>query len=60
MKKKILKVTTRKHNGDDKYSWAVFIEGNNEPCIGGLSRPEASYYKMKIIKQLKERSETNE
>jgi len=51
------KFTTRKFNGDDRYSWAVFRKedlpkghrgivfyGEARPVVSGLSRSSASYY----------------
>lgn len=35
------KITIRKWNGDDAYSWAVFV--NNRMILNGLSRREAQY-----------------
>lgn len=37
------KITARKWDGDDAYSWAVFIDG--KPMVTGLSRREVPYYK---------------
>ena len=54
------KYTTKKYNGDDRYSWAVFkasdvkglpspIElGQALPVVSGLSRDEARYYRERI------------
>lgn len=46
------RVTTRKYMGDDRYSWAVFVDG--KPVVTGLSNPEAAYHKRILQKQLKE------
>lgn len=56
-----MKLTVRKFNGDDEYSWAVFrakdvkglgrgvvFYGQATPIVSGCSRREASYYKRKI------------
>ncbi len=40
------KITARKYQGDDLYSWAVFV--NDRPVITGLSRSEVPYYKAQI------------
>ena len=52
-----MKYTTKKFNGDDQYSWAVFraqdvkgmrspiFYGEARPVISGLSRSEAQYHK---------------
>ena len=54
------KYTTKKYNGDDRYSWAVFrasdvkglpspIElGQARPVVSGLSRDEARYHRDRI------------
>lgn len=42
------KVTIRKYNGDDEYSWAVFKAGQSSPVVAGLSKREAQYHKTKI------------
>lgn len=51
------KFTTRKFNGDDQYSWAVFkakdvkgmkgivFYGQATPIVSGCSRREATYHK---------------
>jgi hypothetical protein len=33
--------TTRKWNGDDAYSWAIFMKGQYEPVMSGLSMHSA-------------------
>jgi hypothetical protein len=42
-KRKAARVTARKYNGDDAYSWAVFVDGC--PKWTGLQRSEVDYYK---------------
>jgi hypothetical protein len=37
------RVTARKYQGDDKASWAVFVDGC--PKWTGLTRSEVPYYK---------------
>lgn len=37
------KITVRKYNGDDRYSWAVFRDGH--PVFTGLSRGQATHYR---------------
>jgi len=44
MKSKV-KITARKYNGDDEYSWAVFRDG--KPVFTGLARGQVKYYKTK-------------
>lgn len=42
------KITVRKYNGDDCYSWAVFRDGR--PVFTGLSRDQARYYRKQAEK----------
>jgi hypothetical protein len=49
-----MKVTISKYGGDDRYSWAVFVE--KRPVVTGLSRDEARYHKGIIEKQLAEQN----
>ena len=44
------RVTARKYEGDDKYSWAVFIDGR--PFVTGLGQSEVDYYKRSAYKKL--------
>jgi hypothetical protein len=44
------RITSRKHQGDDHYSWAVFIDGI--PFVTGLSKREIPYYKSKALDRL--------
>lgn len=37
------KITAKKWNGDDTYSWAVFVDGR--PAFTGLSKAEVPHYK---------------
>lgn len=46
------KVTTRKYNGDDAYSWALFVNGQVVPDLTGLSRSQAAYYKRQVAERL--------
>ena len=39
-------ITARKYEGDDKYSWAVFLNG--KPKMTGLSQGEVPYYKKRV------------
>ena len=48
-----IKLTVRKYNGDDAYSWAIFREGREEPLIGGLCKREIPGYKAMIIADIK-------
>ena len=49
--KKIAKrVTAKKHGGDDKYSWSVFVDGREK--WDGMSQSEARWRKNAAIKIL--------
>ena len=50
------KITTGKYNGDDKYSWAVFVDGR--PAYTGLQKSELSHYK-KLAKDIADRKAMN-
>lgn len=53
------RITARKYQGDDAYSWAVFIDG--VPMVTGLSRREVPYYKKQAaeVLALKENKDGN-
>ena len=42
------RITARKYQGDDLYSWAVFLDGR--PMMTGLSKREVPYYKKQVEK----------
>lgn len=42
------KITVKKYEGDDDYSWAVFRSDKKEPAFTGLSKPETKYYKTMV------------
>lgn len=44
-KKVTSRVSARKYEGDDAYSWAVFID--NRPFVTGLGGSEVPHYKKK-------------
>lgn len=44
------RVSAKKYQGDDHYSWAVFIDGI--PFVTGLSKSEVPYYKNMAIERL--------
>lgn len=46
----MIKVTARKHNGDDAYSWAVFADDRVQ--VAGLHSSEVSYYKREVRNRL--------
>jgi hypothetical protein len=49
MKMKKRKVTIKKYEGDDMYSWAMFLDGM--PVMTGLGRSEAQHYKRQELKK---------
>jgi hypothetical protein len=51
---KVIKVTARKHEGDDLYSWAIFRSDKADPCYTGLGKSEVPYYK-KLVEKIIER-----
>ena len=46
--RKAKRITARKYQGDDAYSWAVFLNGR--PVYTGLSRGSVKYYKDLVEK----------
>lgn len=44
------RIKAKKHEGDDAYSWAVFID--NSPWVTGLHRSEVKYYKQLAMEKL--------
>jgi hypothetical protein len=48
------KVTYAKHEGDDPYSYAVFVDGKVVPGLSGLNRDQAKYYRDQVIARIKE------
>lgn len=46
------KVVTRKYNGDDQYSYAVFVDGKVVPELTGLNRPQATFYRNEVVGRL--------
>lgn len=44
------KITARKYQGDDMFSWAVFIDG--VPFVTGLTKSEVPYYKKQAANRL--------
>jgi hypothetical protein len=47
-----IKVTARKYEGDDMYSWAVFRSDRPTPCYIGLGKSEVSHYKKLVEKYI--------
>jgi hypothetical protein len=50
-----VKVSIRKYEGDDEYSWAVFKSDQSRPVVAGLGKREAQYHKQKIEQMLKDK-----
>lgn len=46
-----MRVRIRKYNGDDAYSWAVFVDGQVVRDLTGLNRHQARYYRDMIKKE---------
>lgn len=51
------KIIARKYGGDDKYSWAIFVEGQSYPVVAGLTKSEVLYWKKQTENLLKEKGE---
>ena len=54
-----IKVTAKKFEGDDAYSWAIFRSDKTYPVFTGLNREVVPYYKkavQEIIREEKERA----
>jgi hypothetical protein len=49
------RIIARKYNGDDSYSWAIFVEGQSYPIIAGLQKNEVPYYKKQVQELLKKK-----
>lgn len=47
--------TASKWEGDDRYSWAVFLKGKTVPVVSGLSHIEVAYYRERIEKEIEEK-----
>ena len=45
------KITIRKYNGDDLYSWAVFIDNHPRPVMCGMDRHSAQYERDRLKKE---------
>lgn len=44
------RITARKHEGDDLYSWAVFLDGR--PTYTGIGRSQVAYYRGLVLDML--------
>ena len=51
----VVKITARKWNGDDEYSWAVFSSRQSQPIVTGLSKFEVNGQKRTIRKLYEEK-----
>lgn len=54
------KLTARKWQGDDAYSWAIFIDGRHEPAVSGLTRSQVAYYKKQVAEGLARKNPKDE
>lgn len=54
-----IKVTARKWNGDDAYSWAIFRSDQQETVVGGLHRTEVNSHKKQVLEMVNKESEVN-
>lgn len=52
------RITARKYEGDDAYSWAVFIDG--KPMVTGLTKSEIPYYKKIALEKLQDKKTVKE
>lgn len=50
-----IKVTARKHEGDDMYSWAIFRSDRQYPIFTGLGKSEVPYYKKRVEEIVKQK-----
>lgn len=50
----VKRITASKFGGDDKRSWAIFVEGQINPVVAGLEKSEVPYYKKMTEKILRE------
>lgn len=46
----LARVSARKYMGDDRHSWAVFIDGR--PFVTGLGKSEVNYYKLRAAEKI--------
>ena len=53
----VKRITASKFGGDDKRSWAIFVEGQINPVVAGLEKSEVPYYKRMTKEILKEKGE---
>jgi len=44
------RITARKYQGDDAYSWAVFLDGR--PVVTGLNKSQVRYYREQIAREI--------
>lgn len=47
------RITARKYEGDDAYSWAVFVD--DHPFVTGISRSQVPYYKKRALEAWREK-----
>lgn len=51
------RVTARKYQGDDRQSWAVFVDGR--PTVTGLTKAEVPTYKRQVQEALARKEAEN-
>jgi hypothetical protein len=51
------RVTTKKYNGDDSHSWAVFVDGRVVEQLTGLNRQQSLYYKRQVLERYAARAQ---
>lgn len=52
-----IKVTAKKWNGDDAYSWAVFRSDQQHPVVAGLHRTEVNSHKKQVLEMIEREKE---
>lgn len=48
-----IKITAKKYQGDDAYSWAIFRSDKSKPVWTGLSKSEINHYKKMTLEIIK-------
>ena len=49
------RITARKYQGDDKGSWAIFVDTQAYPVVAGLTKSEVPYYKKQVEKLIEKK-----
>lgn len=51
----MIKISARKYEGDDKYSWAIFrSDFPHFPVYSGLTKPEIPHFKKLVQEKIEE------